>query len=304
MKRTSVFIGAAAASATWWQITHRSSPAVRGWRPSGLPDRRVGPLHVRAGGDAGPLVVLLHGFLATGDVFGAAFDPLARTATVVVPDLLGFGRSLDETRSRFSPDDHLDALDDLIEDMDLGRQSIHIGAHSMGAAVAMRWAQRRGAQVQRIVCWGPPVYSDVGAVDRALADSGLITRLFVADTWWARAACRVNCRHRRLAGILATMLTPSLPVAVSRAASLHTWPAYRDAMDHLIADTDWDHLVGAVSRAGTSVRLVWGSADRIGDPDYARSLSGASVEIVRDAGHRLPMTHGHRCVSHLRDPLS
>ena len=46
-----------------------------------------------------------------GDIFGAGFDRLAERHRVVVPDLLGFGRSLDEARTAFSVEAHLDALD-------------------------------------------------------------------------------------------------------------------------------------------------------------------------------------------------
>lgn len=43
------------------------------------------------------------------------FDPLAGTAALVVPDLLGLGRSLDESRGHFEPDGHLEALGDMLE---------------------------------------------------------------------------------------------------------------------------------------------------------------------------------------------
>lgn len=243
--------------------------------------------------------MLLHGLVATGDIFGAAFDPLAETATLVVPDLLGFGRSLDESRSQFEPDDHLDALDDMLELLGLNQRPIVVGAHSMGGAVAIRWAHRRGSQVQSVTCWGPPVYRNAEGVDRALADAGLMARLFAANTAWARRACMLNCNHRTLAGLAATATTPSLPTRISMAASLHTWPAYRDAVDHLVADTQWRALVSDVTAQGTSVALVWGAADRIGDPGFARQFPGAVVEIVEGAGHHLPLTHGDQVAARL-----
>ena len=49
-------------------------------------------LHVRIGG-SGPAVVLLHGFADTGDMWSFAEAQLARTHTVVVPDLRGMGLS-------------------------------------------------------------------------------------------------------------------------------------------------------------------------------------------------------------------
>lgn len=299
--RPAATIGGAAVGvgAGWWATRHLRSLAVRGWQPSRIPGESVGSLHVRHGGHADPVVVLLHGLIATGDVFGAAFDSIADSSTLVVPDLLGFGRSLDESRGRFAPEDHLDALDEMLDALGIAGRPIIIGAHSMGGSVAVRWARRRGAQVQRVVCWGPPVYPDADAVDTALADSGVMTKLFVANTTWARIACEVNCAYRTPAGLAAAALSPSLPRPIARAASLHTWPAYRDAMDHLVAGTDWGHCLHTIDAAGTTVELTWGSNDRIGDRDHARTLRPASVEIVEGAGHHLPLTHGDRCRSQL-----
>lgn len=49
-------------------------------------------LHVRVGG-TGPAVVLLHGFADTGDMWAPAAKELAKTHTVIVPDLRGMGLS-------------------------------------------------------------------------------------------------------------------------------------------------------------------------------------------------------------------
>src|ERR1700689_1836986 len=49
-------------------------------------------LYVRVGG-RGPAVVMLHGFADTGDMWAPAAAVLARTHTVVVPDLRGMGLS-------------------------------------------------------------------------------------------------------------------------------------------------------------------------------------------------------------------
>lgn len=288
----------AMSSAIYWAQCHRGSLAVRRWRSSQLPGDRAGALQVRQGGHAGPVVVLLHGLIATGDIFGRYFDALAERATLVVPDLLGFGRSLDERRTRFSPDDHLDALDDMLDRLGLADRPMVVGAHSMGAAVAVRWVQRRGSQVQSLTCWGPPIYPHSQAVDRALAASGSMTRLFVANTRLAALACRLNCRYRIAAGLIASALSPSLPVPISRAASLHTWPAYRDAMEDLVAATDWRRCLEDIADDGGAVEFTWGRDDRIGDRSEAATLP-AAVRIVSDAGHHLPLTHPEICLDQL-----
>ncbi|MFA9565202.1 MAG: alpha/beta fold hydrolase [Acidimicrobiales bacterium] len=245
--------------------------------------------------------MLLHGLVATGDIFGRDFDTPA-DSVVVVPDLLGFGRSLDETRTDFEPEAHLDALDQMLIDLDLADRPLVIGAHSMGAALALRWAARRGAGVERIVCWGAPVYADADAVDEALVSTGVMARLFAADTRWARRACEWNCRHRTAAGWLAAALAPSMPVTIARAASLHSWPAYRDSMAHLVGDTDWRDLAARVTGTGTSLQFVWGEADRIGDRRYLQESTGLHPLVVRGDGHHLPMTRAAWCASQVGTP--
>jgi len=297
-----------------WTGIHSSSPAVKNWDPSIFAGKRVGPLHVRSGGSGERVVVLLHGLVASGDVFGADFDDLAPENTVVVPDLLGFGRSLDEERSQFEPADHLHALDEVLHRLGLDDRPIVIGAHSMGSALAIRWAATLGARVERVVCWGAPVYANAETVDAAIADSAPMARMFVADTRLAHITCRLSCRHRTAAGWAAMAMTPSMPPAIARAASLHSWPAYRDAMNLLVAGTNWRHFLGRLANMNTDLRLVWGDKDPIGDKDYARSLlecpalevEGAGrrpmfgeLRSVRGADHHLPMTHGPLCVSQL-----
>lgn len=85
-------------AAAGWLIRHRSSRAVRCWRLGDGTHRIAGELSVRAMGDGDRAVILLHGLTASGDYFGAEYDRLADHAQLVIPDLLGFGRSLDEPR--------------------------------------------------------------------------------------------------------------------------------------------------------------------------------------------------------------
>lgn len=264
-----------------------------------MPGRRAGPLHVRAAGSGDETIVLLHGLVATGDIFGGHFDELASDANLVVPDLLGFGRSLDEERTSFTPDDHLDALEAALRKLGLEDRPVRIGAHSMGCALAMRWIQRDTTAITSIACFGPPVYRTSDAIDRTIASSGLMARAFVTNTRWAQAACHLNCSHRRLAGIVATSASPQLPVPIATSASLHTWPAYRDAMDLLIRDTDWNEALCRASNAHIPVALVWGEHDRIGDHDYAATLPQVTTHTVPGAGHHLPMTHPAICLEHL-----
>lgn len=172
-----------------------------------LAGRRHGGLHVRSGGNWGPTVPLLHGLLATGDAFGAAYDALAATRQVVVPDLLGFGRSLDEDRTDFGPDQHLDALDNALQHLGLPTIPSSLGPTRWERPSPCGGPRATPQLVERIVCWGPPLYPADSTVHTALADTGPLARLFATDCRLAHRLCAWSCRHRQLAG----WVTPSPP---------------------------------------------------------------------------------------------
>ncbi len=287
---------------TLWAAQHFKSPAVTNWTPPSLPGRRTGPLYARSGGTADHAVILLHGVVSSGDVFGGAYDQLAADFNIVVPDLLGFGRSLDVTRATFSADEHLDALDELAREHGLFEKQWTLGAHSMGSGLALRWAERHHERVDRVVCWGAPIYPSPEAALARISGSTM-TRLFVLDTEWAERACHMSCRNRTASGWLSVAIEPKLPISVARAVSLHTWPAYRDSMYGLVIDTDWRQLLDSLDNNKINLELVWGSKDKVGDLPYARQLIDKSrhavMTIIHGAGHHLPLTQPSLCLSQL-----
>ena len=297
--------GAVGAAATW-SIRHAWAMRWSGWTPPTTRPRRFGPLWARATGETGETgdaIVLLHGLVSTGDVYGGRYDRLALTNRLVVPDLLGFGRSIDEGRHSFGTEDHLAALDEMADRaglFDSARWTV--GAHSMGSAVALQWAMRHPDRIRRIVCWGAPVHASPDDARANLAGSTM-ARLFALDTSVAEWACGLSCRHRTAAGWLSAALEPGLPVAVARAAPQHTWPAYRDSMRQLVLDVDWSGLLTTCDRAGIVVELVWGADDRIGDPARAAEmtdgLSNVSVDVHETGDHRLPLHDPDTCIGRL-----
>ena len=132
----------------------------------------------------------------------------------------------------------------------------------MGSALALLWAVRHRDRVARVVCWGAPVYRSPETARVRIAGSTM-ARLFALDTDLASRACAISCRHRTAAGWLSAAAEPRLPVPVARAASLHTWPAYRDALRQLVIDPEWNELVTACDQASIEIRLVWGGAGTV-----------------------------------------
>ncbi len=275
-----------------WQAIHRSSLLVRRWHPSSFPRRFAGPLSVRDSGPTGrddeQVVVLLHGLGATGDYFGAFYDGLSRRRRVVIVDLLGFGHSLDEERADFGLDDHVDAVDQALEALGLGRSQIVLAAHSMSTAIALTWADRNQGRVDHVYLWAPPIYPNESAAQAVAKEYGLMGRLFALDTKWAERACRINCANRDVSGQLMALMAPRWPTAVSSDASQHTWAAYHLSLRHLILDFDWS----TVLPASVPLTIFRGSNDSIGDQAYINEIAGnADVITVPDVDHHVALAH-------------
>ena len=231
----------ASALAGGWIATHACSPAVRSWDRSSLPLRRADELSYRIGGprESATGIALFHGLVSSGDVFGTTPDALARDHRVVVPDLLGFGRSLATTRTDFSTTAHTDALRTLIEREIPGDRPLRIGAHSMGCALALRFAATYSGRVERVVCLGTPAWTGERDARDGLDRLGPMAASLVLDQKVARSICSLNCRHRTLAGVVAAAIAPRWPVPIARQASLHTWDAYITTLEDQVLAVPW-----------------------------------------------------------------
>ena len=117
-----------AGGAARWSWRHRHSPAVAAWSPSRGIERQAGPLRVRTLGSGPTVVVLLHGMIAAGNSFGACYDALGEHATLVVPDLLGFGGSMDAT-GLTDAGAHIAALDAALAALGLDQRPTVVAGH-------------------------------------------------------------------------------------------------------------------------------------------------------------------------------
>jgi pimeloyl-ACP methyl ester carboxylesterase len=292
-----VLTAATTSAASIWAAAHMSSPAVQAWAQPSARRRTAGPLNTAITGDRdADVILLLHGLGATGDYFGSLYDDLAREHLLVIPDLLGFGRSLRHDRTDFSPTAHLDALDEMFDALDLGDATVTIGAHSMGSAIALRWAQRHPTRARGIVLFGPPIYSRPADAVNAVGAAGPMAQMFLLDTDWAHRLCRFSCSNRRASGAVMAALSPRLPIPLARQASLHTWEAYRQSIINLVIDADWPALLSV----DAPVTLVRGECDRIGDIGAIVDLAtDAQIANVARADHHVAITHSELGRAHL-----
>ena len=101
-------------------------------------------------GHGGGLVVLLHGWMDTGDTFQFLVDEMSGGRACVAPDWRGFGRSEWPADGYWFPD-YFGDLDALLDLWSPGEPVVLVG-HSMGGNVATLYAGIRPERVSRVVC--------------------------------------------------------------------------------------------------------------------------------------------------------
>lgn len=135
-------------------FTQAAAPApVPGFatRSVDMPDGAT--IFVRAGG-SGPAVVLIHGFGDTGDMWGPLAERLAKTHTVIVPDLRGMGRS-SRAPSGYAKKAQAQDIRAVLTAFKVDRADV-VG-HDIGTMVAYAYAASYPDKVNKLVVMDAPV---------------------------------------------------------------------------------------------------------------------------------------------------
>lgn len=113
-------------------------------------------------GGTGDTVVLLHGLANDGAFWTPLIKQLevASQLQIIVPDLLGHGRSPTPQYIDYSVDDQVRALLTLLRKLRI--ESVVLVGHSMGCLVATRLAsQHPEIQVRQLLLYEPPLFTSV-----------------------------------------------------------------------------------------------------------------------------------------------
>jgi haloacetate dehalogenase len=252
-------------------------------------------IHVRVGGE-GPPVLLLHGYPETGALWHLVAPELARSHTVVVPDLRGYGDSdrppSDRTHRAYSK--RAMAADQAGLMRELGHPTYALVGHDRGARVAHRLVLDHPAAVTRVALLDiAPTRHIFGDVDKVLALS--------YDHWFFLA--QENDLPEVLIGGAAEHWLRT---------KLDQWSGARARFDE-DAVADYVRCFDAASihastedyRAGATIDLVdddasWEAGDRIGCPALVlwgeEGLVGAKYDVLgvwRSYAARDDLVEGH-----------
>jgi len=256
-----------------------------------------------AGPKTAPAVVLIHGI---GDKGARDWDSLipwlAGDFRVLAVDLPGFGRS-SKSNAAYTPDNYVTFLRHLIGEQIGARPSMLVG-HSMGGALALRYAARYPRDVAALVV------ADVPAILHRLAYSQHLSHLgidFLPSLYPAQNDHLNNLASNILGAVEKAQPTPEAIVASAtlRKSLLNADPARIAGMALAIEDFSRD-----IAGVQAPTLVLWGGRDRIAPLRNARvlatSLPNAELEIFESSGHTpmddVPQAFGARVYGFLREP--
>jgi pimeloyl-ACP methyl ester carboxylesterase len=138
--------GAALAFGTAASPAAAASATVPGFR-SRFAEVNGTRIHYRIGG-SGPAVVLLHGYAETGHMWNPLMPLLAKTHTVIVPDLRGAGDSA-KPETGYEKKNMAVDIHELVKSLGIAKAAI-VG-HDIGLMVAYAYAAQFPAETERVV---------------------------------------------------------------------------------------------------------------------------------------------------------
>src|SRR5437588_3086988 len=238
---------------------------------------------------SGPPIVLIHGITSSSEVWDEVGPRLARSHTVLAPDLLGHGPSA-KPRGDYSMGAFASGIRDLVLSLELG--GVTVVGHSLGGGVAMQFAYQFPERTERLalVSSGGLGRSVHGLLRAAtLPGSELVLPLLAA-----RRVLDAGRTVGRGLGRLGVQLGhdavemarghASLGDSESRSAFVQTLRASVDVTGQRVQALDRLYLAEELP-----LLIVWGARDRIIPPGHGRRahklVPGSRFELFETAGH-------------------
>ena len=237
----------------------------------------------------GPALVLVHGIGDSSRTWADLIPDLARTHTVIAPDLLGHGDS-DKPRADYSVAAYANGVRDLLTT--LGIESATLVGHSLGGGVAMQFAYQFPERTERLVLVGAGgVGREVNPVLRLVSLPGAHLMLSALRLPGMRLQVGLAVRLMKLLdtdlgqdGPDLLNLVDALPDETSRNAFVRTLRAVVDWRGQVVTMLDRCYLT-----EGMPTMLLWGDRDSVVPVRHAfgahEAMPGSRLEIFEGAGH-------------------
>ncbi len=139
--------------------------------------KKIPVLHAVVSGQAHkPVVVLLHGYLASSAYWQHVVEDLSITNRVVSIDLLGFGKSPKPGCSAYDYAAQTRSINHTLQNMGITGKFTLIG-HSMGSLIALRYASIFPQQVKKLMLANMPVFLNKRQAKQEIMGGNLAYRI-------------------------------------------------------------------------------------------------------------------------------
>jgi len=236
-------------------------------------------------GEGEPLL-LVHGLMATGEIFGPVLEVFARCHTVIVPDLRGHGRST-HLGGPLTVEQHVRDLIRMLDHLDIRRADV-LG-YSQGGAVALQIAHDHPERVRRLV------------LVNAFAHNGLTLRERLENliSLWALRLLGTGTLARIAARAVAREGKPLTPDQVRRLREMMASSNRSCSVEEMRAMITFDAR-GWLEGIPCPALVIRGSEDTAVPRPHGEMLAGgipdAQLVVIEGAGHALVWTHPQELV--------
>lgn len=253
----------------------------------------------------GPATVLVHGLGGFAESWRHNIPELARHGRVIALDLPGFGRS-GKPRRAYTLDFLARALDGLLGA--LGVDTVRLVGHSLGGAVAARFALEHPGRVERLAFLGAAVPGfplRPSWIYRTLSLPGLGEMLSILITPGICATALERCFAHPDAEEIRFFVEHEYAARASRDGRAAYLSLLRSVRDDFRLGSD--AYRAALSRLGRGVLVVHGREDRVVPPAHARQVADglgiAQPRWLDRCGHFPQIEHASAVNAYLRDFL-
>jgi len=208
-----------------------------------------------------PRYVFLHGLGGTHRYWTAANGARLLPSGSTVVDLFGFGRS-PRPLTRYTLDKHLSALESALAD----REAFVLVGHSLGAALAVAYAARHPAQIERLVLISLPAYESHRSAVRWLRQR--LRGWFFTNMVLSVVVC---IGIRRVLGPVLPFLIRDVPREVARDLVEHNFMSSTTSLWNVLYRHDIRTETGALPE-DLPVLFIHGTDDTTAPIDQIRRL--------------------------------
>ena len=263
-----------------------------------------------AGPKDAPVILLLHGFPTSSNMFRNLIPRLSQSFRVIAPDYPGFGMSSmpDHQEFPYTFEKLMSVVDSLVDDLGLRKYSMYVMDY--GAPIGYRLALRHPARIEALIIQNGNAY-----------DEGLLAFWDPIKKYWNEPSQENRQAIHFLTEPKATKWQYENGVSDTTLLDPTTWTLDQLGMDRpgndeIQLDLFYDYRTNVplypafqefFRKYQPPTLIVWGKNDYIfpaeGAPPYSRDLMNIETHML-DTGHFALETHGPEIADRIRDFLA